>query len=160
MAGSLRAAGMQVGRTGEPIGRVSHWKSSVEDALEVAPRIGVHRNTHRSYSQRGRGSTRFYSTFRCAPGHPPFGPPRDQHQSYCLEKHPKQWEQYKGCTEAPELVGCSPGECFAIDCKHEGSCARNWKCMRAVAECAARRPSALYCKMDSLRSSVVCSPSC
>lgn len=30
-----------------------------EGALEVTPRIGVHRNTHHRHSQRGRGSTQF-----------------------------------------------------------------------------------------------------
>ena len=42
----------------------------------------------------------------------------------CLEKHPKQGLQYKDCVEAPEL-GVQSRECFAFDCKHKGSCARN-----------------------------------
>ena len=58
-AGSWGAAGGRVGRAGMFGEGQSGWWSI--GLWEVAPRIGVHQITHHRHSQRGRGSTRFYS---------------------------------------------------------------------------------------------------
>ncbi len=85
----------QSGQRGPSLGK----KSLIESASEVAPRIGVHRNTHHRHSQRGRGGTRILFDFcRCAPNYLSFGFPRPRE-----EKRPKQGVQDKGCSDAPEL---------------------------------------------------------